>query len=148
MGEIDGDTQLVHDPDGITAEERETCFLRFEAAIAKRIPEVVGELHDPKPEPPEEIEAVEIVSHRPRVLPTHDEADPPLRSGTIKVSRRLNVKPRRIGLIDYAMPARDLSAGLGEVSLEMAGRNIKRIDATSLQVGDITIAVIDEAIDD
>ena len=90
MGEIDGDAQFIHDPHGIPTEERETCLLRFEAAITKCIPEVVGELHDPKPEPPEEIEAVEIVGHRPRVLPAHDEADLALRPGPIKVSGRLD----------------------------------------------------------
>ena len=68
MREIDGDTELVHHPNGIATEARETCLLRLEAAVAKSVPEVIGELHDPKPEPPEEIEAIEFVGDGSHVL--------------------------------------------------------------------------------
>src|SRR5262245_39805381 len=50
--------------------------------------------------------------------------------------------------MDDAVPARDLSARLWEVSLKMAGRNVERIDAASLEIGNIAITVIDESVDD
>ena len=50
--------------------------------------------------------------------------------------------------MDDAVPARDLSAGLREVSLKMAGRDVERIDAAGLEIGNVAITVIDESVDD
>ena len=72
----------------------------------------------------------------------------PVGLGTVEVGGRLDLQPRRAGAIDDAVPARDLGAGLREVGLEMASRDVERIDAAGLQVGDVAIAVIDETVDD
>ena len=46
------------------------------------------------------------------------------------------------------MPARRLLAGLLEVGLEVADRDVERIDAAGDEVADIAVGVIDETVDD
>jgi hypothetical protein len=53
----------------------EAVALWDDEAIAQRVPEVVGDLHDAQAEPAEEEQSVEFVRDGTRVLPAHDHAD-------------------------------------------------------------------------
>src|SRR5262245_57167214 len=53
--QIDGNADLIHYLNCIAPKQREACLLRLETAVAKSVPKVVGELHDPKSEPPKKI---------------------------------------------------------------------------------------------
>ena len=133
MGKIDSNADLVHYFHGITAKQREARLFGLEATVAKRVPKIIRELHDPKPEPAKEIQAIELVGDRPDVLHAHNDADLALGLGALEIGRGLDQQPRGVGPIDNAVPARDLRAGLREVSLEMASRDVQGIDATRLQ---------------
>jgi hypothetical protein len=132
MGKIDGNADLIHYFHGITAKQREARLFGLKATVAKCVPEIIRELHDPKPEPPQEIQAIELVGDRPHVLQAHNDADPALGLGMLEIGRGLDQQPRGVGSIDNAVPARDLRASLREVSLEMASRDVEGIDAALL----------------
>src|SRR5262245_51435242 len=132
VGEINGNAGLIHDFYGVAAKQREACLFGFKATVAERVAVIIRELHDPKPEPPQEIETIELVGDRPHVLQAHDDANLALGLGMLEISRGLDLQPRRAGPIDDAVPARDLRTGLREVGLEMASRDVEGIDATGL----------------
>jgi hypothetical protein len=146
--EIDRYADLIHYLNGIAAKQSKACLFRLEASVTKGIPEVVGQLHNAKPEPAEKMQPIELIRNRPGVLHAHDDADPILRPGALEIGRGLDQQPGRIGPMHDAVPAGELGAGLREVSFKVAGRDVERVDSAGLQIGSIAITVIDESVND
>src|SRR5271168_2818105 len=97
--EIDGHSDLVHFLDGREAGLAQPSIPRFEAAIAKNAPIVVGELHDAHAKIAKQLNSPGILLEKRRVLKTGKNAELPLLLG--KIDSRMLVHDRESVLIFF-----------------------------------------------
>jgi hypothetical protein len=79
MRHIDECALIIQQPDELLSEPAQTSIAPFETTIAKSVPQVVRQLHDPYTEAIENLQALQLFVERIGVLEIVDDRSPTLR---------------------------------------------------------------------